>query len=41
MGGRVMVFGDTPQVESASPAAKLSFYQAAYQRLMKTPSGTN
>jgi para-nitrobenzyl esterase len=33
--GRVMVFGDTPQVETAAPAAKLSFYQAAFQRLMK------
>jgi carboxylesterase type B len=38
--GRVMVLGDTPQVESATPAAKLSFYQAAYQRLLKT-TGTN
>jgi para-nitrobenzyl esterase len=38
--GRVMVLGDTPQVESAAPTAKLSFYQAAYQRLMKT-TGTN
>jgi para-nitrobenzyl esterase len=38
--GRVMVLGDTPQVESAAPTAKLSFYQAAYQRLVKTP-GTN
>jgi len=37
----VMVFGDTPQVESAAPSAKLSFYQAAYQRLIKTPAGTN
>jgi para-nitrobenzyl esterase len=41
MSGRVMVFGDTPQVESATPTAKLSFYQAAYQRLIKTPAGTN
>lgn len=39
--GRVMVLGDTPQVESTAPAAKLSFYQAAYQRLIKTPAGTN
>jgi para-nitrobenzyl esterase len=39
--GRVMVLGDTPQVESATPTAKLSFYQAAYQRLIKTPAGTN
>jgi para-nitrobenzyl esterase len=41
MSGRVMVLGDTPQVESATPTAKLSFYQAAYQRLIKTPAGTN
>jgi para-nitrobenzyl esterase len=41
MSGRVMVLGDTPQVESTAPAAKLSFYQAAYQRLIKTPAGTN
>lgn len=41
MSGRVMVLGDTPQVESAIPTAKLSFYQAAYQRLIKTPAGTN
>jgi len=40
-GGRVMVLGDTVEVESAAPAAKLSFYQAAYQRLLKTPAGTN
>jgi hypothetical protein len=37
---RVMVLGDTPQVEAATPTSKLSFYQAAYQRLLKT-SGTN
>jgi para-nitrobenzyl esterase len=41
MSGRVMVFGDTPQVESATPTSKLAFYQAAYQRLIKTPAGTN
>lgn len=41
MSGRVMVLGDTPQVESATPTAKLSFYQSAYQRLIKTPAGTN
>src|SRR5262245_55421926 len=39
--GRVMVLGDTAQVESATPAAKLSFYEAAFQRLLKTPAGTN
>jgi hypothetical protein len=37
---RLMVFGDTSQVEAAAPAAKLSFYQAAFQRLMKT-TGTS
>ena len=41
MGGRVMVLGDTVQAESAAPAAKLSFYQAAYQRLLRSPTGTN
>jgi para-nitrobenzyl esterase len=40
MSGRVMVFGDTPQVETAAPTAKLSFYQAAFQRMLKS-SGTN
>jgi hypothetical protein len=40
MGGRVMVLGDTVQVEAAAPTTKLSFYQAAFQRLLKT-SGTN
>jgi len=40
--GRVMVLGDTVQVEPAPSAAKLSFYQAAYQRLLKAPNtGTN
>jgi para-nitrobenzyl esterase len=39
--GRVMIFGDTAQVESAAPAAKLSFYQAAFQRLLKTAPSTN
>jgi para-nitrobenzyl esterase len=37
---RVMVLGDTPQAESAPAAAKLSFYQAAFQRLLKA-AGTN
>jgi len=41
MGGRVMVLGDTVQAESTAPAAKLSFYQAAYQRLLRSPTGTN
>jgi carboxylesterase type B len=40
MSGRVMVFGDTPQIESSAPTAKLSFYQAAFQRMLKS-SGTN
>ena len=34
---KVMVLGDTAQVESA-PAAKLTFYQAAFQRMLKTTS---
>jgi para-nitrobenzyl esterase len=38
-GGKVMVFGDTPQVEPANPSAKLQFYTAAYQRMLR--SGTN
>jgi len=37
--GRVMVFGDSPQAELATPAAKLTFYSAAYQRLLR--SSTN
>ena len=40
MGGRVMVLGDTVQAEAAAPTAKLSFYQAAFARLLKT-SGAN
>jgi para-nitrobenzyl esterase len=38
--GKVMVFGDAPQVESTVPATKLTFYSAAFQRLLKT-TGTN
>ena len=38
--GRVMIFGDTPQVEAAAPAAKLAFYSSAFQRLLK-PSPAN
>jgi hypothetical protein len=34
-GSKVMVFGDTPQVESATPSAKLQFYTAAHQRLIR------
>jgi len=33
--GKVMVFGDTPQVETATPAAKLQFYTAAFQRMLR------
>jgi para-nitrobenzyl esterase len=40
MGGRVMILGDTVQAETAAPTAKLSFYQAAFQRLLRT-TGTN
>jgi para-nitrobenzyl esterase len=35
---KVMVLGDTPQVESAPATAKLSFYHAAFQRVLKTAS---
>jgi len=31
----VMVFEDTPQAEPAAPAPKLTFYAAAFQRLLK------
>jgi para-nitrobenzyl esterase len=34
-GSKVMVFGDAPQVEPAAPSAKLQFYTAAYQRLLR------
>ena len=34
----VMVFGDTPQAEPAAPVAKMSFYSAAFQRLLKGPT---
>jgi para-nitrobenzyl esterase len=33
--GKVMVFADSPQVETATPAAKLQFYTAAYQRMLR------
>jgi len=32
---KVMVLGDTAQAESAPPAPKLSFYQTAFQRVMR------
>jgi len=37
--GRVMVLGDTVAVEPATPASKLAFFQAAFDRLLV--SGTN
>ena len=37
--GKVMVFGDSPVVETATPGAKLQFYSAGYQRLLR--SSTN
>jgi para-nitrobenzyl esterase len=33
--GRVMVLGDTVQVESTAPAPKLAFFDAAYGRMMR------
>ncbi len=33
--GRVMILGDTVQVESTAPATRLSFFDSAYARLMK------
>ena len=39
-GSKVMVFADAPQMEAAPPVAKLNFYQAAYQRMLKA-AGTN
>jgi para-nitrobenzyl esterase len=33
--GRVMVLGDTVQVETIAPATQLSFFDSAYARLMK------
>ena len=38
--GKVMVFSDAPQVESTVPATKLTFYSAAFQRLL-TAGGAN
>jgi para-nitrobenzyl esterase len=38
--GRVMVLGNTVQVETTAPATQLSFFDSAYARLMKQ-SGTN
>ena len=34
----VMVFADAPQAEPAAPVAKMSFYAAAFQRLLKGPT---
>jgi para-nitrobenzyl esterase len=39
--GRVMVFGDAPELEPSAPTAKLTFFQSAYQRLLKSPPSTN
>jgi hypothetical protein len=36
-----MVFGDTPEVEGTVPTAKLTFFSAAFQRMLKTPIDTN
>ncbi|HXD74271.1 MAG TPA: carboxylesterase family protein [Vicinamibacterales bacterium] len=36
---KVMVFGDAPEVEPAAPTPKLSFYAAAFQRLLKGSAG--
>jgi hypothetical protein len=33
--GRVMILGDTVQVETTAPATKLSFFDSAYARLMR------
>jgi para-nitrobenzyl esterase len=38
---KVIVLGDTVQVESSVPAEKLAFFNARYARLMKTGAGTN
>ena len=38
---KVIVLGDTVQVESTVPAEKLAFFNARYARLMKAPTGTN
>ena len=38
---KVMVFGDTPEVEGTVPTAKLTFFSAAFQRMLKTPIDTN
>ena len=36
-----MVFGDTPEVEGdPMPTAKLTFFSAAFQRMLKTPIDT-
>lgn len=41
MSGRVQILGSTVTTEAAPPAEKLKFYDAAYQRLLKTPPSTN
>ena len=36
---RVIVLGDTVQVEAAAPSEKIAFFNARYVRLMKAPAG--
>ena len=38
---KVMVLGDTVQVETTPPAEKHAFFNARYARLMKAPTSTN
>jgi para-nitrobenzyl esterase len=38
---KVMVFGDTPQAEGAAPVAKLTFFQTAFQRMLKEAAAGN
>jgi para-nitrobenzyl esterase len=35
----VMIFADVPQVESAAPTQKMTFFSAAFQRLLKSTAG--
>ena len=38
---KVMVLGDTVQVEATSPADKMEFFNARWRALLKPPTGTN
>jgi len=38
---KVMVLGDTVQVESTVPAEKLAFFNARWARLLKPATSTN